>query len=61
MINSEIVLSGGYSEYHALYDSIVFIAESEGYSNVCLSMAFSYLLKRPLSMQSSTAIESERI
>jgi len=34
MIRSEIVLTGGYSEYHALYDCIFSIAEREGYSNV---------------------------
>ena len=34
MINSEIVLSGIYSEYSVLYDFIMSIAEREGYSNV---------------------------
>ena len=34
MIRSEIVLSGGYSGYNALYDFIMSIAEMEGYSTL---------------------------
>ena len=37
MIHTEIVLTGGYTEYHALYDCVVSIAGSEGYSDAFIA------------------------
>ncbi len=37
MIHTEIVLTGGYTEYHALYDCIISIAESEGYRDAFIA------------------------